>query len=590
MILAAFFTLFIVVSNSEVDIEPYVEYRIRVRDLNLEKPVALRPDWTYPAPECHIERTGDIFLCEASGLWWISPDRPATRLLSDPLLLSISKEDDGSLTVTGGTNMRRIWSYHGRHGVREEFLLDFNFAANMARVYCDSLLVVSGTIYETQRGKTKQYGMAVYHRNSGDLLRRFLELSAAEERVLKRKNNSMAFNVSFTVAPNGNLIVSKTTDYRLYEYTIDGRLVGVFGEKIPEYYRSIEQVPPLDLSVGIAEESLAPLDIKERMRRISDRWFSTWTAACFPLVFNKDYIIIQRGRVPPYYLEFFDLKTRKLLGHIRTDNRLLYAEPNGSLIYLLREASDTLLRIGGYKVTTSGATNFRWLTLTQRDADFNSQEWNLPADTSTILLYTTPFDCGFPDYFVACSSFVARNPNWKFKVAVYHNNGSVLAQYVRRLGMQIGTPLLADTFYLKTLKRQGIVIITPAIFVFDENAQLRAVTDIARQISPDSFLNSVTTKVVSYDVGLSKVDTLYYFYIIGGGPCEEIKNELSRLTADKPGLKLMLLPISQPENYQKLRSFEEKLTQGISHPLPVLVIGNTIFSGREIIQEVKRRF
>lgn len=583
--------LFILLFNSEFDIEPYVEYQIRVRDLNMAKPVAMRLDWTYPAPECHIERTGDIFLCETSGFWWISPDKPATRLLSDPLLLSISKEDDGSFTVTGGTNMRRIWNYHAGHGVKEDFLLDFNFAANMARVYCDSLLLVSGTIYETKQGKTKRYGLAVYHRNSGELLRRFLEISRREEKVLNQRNNSMAFNVSFTVAPNGNLIVAKTTDYSLYEYTIDGRLVGVFGEKIPEYYRSIEQVPPLDLSVAIAGESLAHLEPKEQMRRISDRWFSTWTASCFPLVFNKDYIIIQRGMVPPYYLEFFALKNRKLLGYMLTDSRLLYAEPNGSLIYLLKEASDTLLRICGYKVTTLGGTNFRWFSLKPQGYDIGSHELNLPADTNSILLYATPFDCGFPAYFTACSSFVARYPNWKLKVAVYHPNKSVLAKFVQRLAAQIGTTLLADTFYLKILKQQGIVTGTPAIFVFDQNAQLRAITDIVQKISPDSFLNSVISEsVLSSGLVTTKVDTLYYFYIIGGDPCEEIKRVLQRLTATKPRLKLWLLPICNPENYLKLRTFEEKLTQGKSHPLPVLVMGDTILSGREIIPEVKRRF
>ncbi|MCX7731580.1 MAG: hypothetical protein N2248_00220 [candidate division WOR-3 bacterium] len=72
--------LVFIIAPSAIRLEPYVEYRIPVSQLRIPNPTALRRDWAYPAPEC----------------------------INDPLILSITLEKDRSITVTGGTNMRRI--------------------------------------------------------------------------------------------------------------------------------------------------------------------------------------------------------------------------------------------------------------------------------------------------------------------------------------------------------------------------------------------------------------------------------------------------------------------------------------------------
>ncbi|MCX7731579.1 MAG: hypothetical protein N2248_00215 [candidate division WOR-3 bacterium] len=50
------------------------------------------------------------------------------------------------------------------------------------------------------------------------------------------------------------------------------------------------------------------------------------------------------------------------------------------------------------------------------------------------------------------------------------------------------------------------------------------------------------------------------------------------------------MPICNPENYVKLRELEEKLTPGTTHPLPVLVIGNRLLWGEQIIPEIRRLY
>jgi hypothetical protein len=592
--------LFISLALPAVGIEPCVEYRIRTSDLGIDSPTALRRDHTYPAPECYITRDGQVVLLEVSALWLITPDSPPVRLATDPMFVSLSASPTGRLAAVGGTSLRRVRLVDQAGAKRDdEFLLDFSFSANQAMSLGDTLLVTSGSFFVTEGKRQRLFGMATYDLRTGSLLRRFFETSGEERTVMDRGHNSAGFAVAFDVTPDGHLLVSRTTDYRLHEYTLAGEPVGVLGAgPPPDYHVPLRSVAPLDLTAALYLDSLTGGPDKERMRKAGESWFKTWTASCFPLVFNRKYAIIQRGRVPPYHIEVFSLDDRQLLGVFRTDSRLLYAERDGPLIYLLDEASDSLLRIGGYRLSvgrpSSPARDGRSDTPAPADPGMSAIEQAtarlLANDRRTLVLCATPFDCGFPEYYKACSSFVTRHGDWDLLVVMSYRNRDALAKYCGRLARELSVRVAADPAYTKALLDAGVVRATPAVLAFDRRGYLRAATDLTEQLPFDTFLLHADRHTgTARGRDAAGTVTADYFYIIGGPPCERVKHDLLRLSWQHAGLELRLNPICDPKNYMNLRELERKHAGGVSHPLPVLVVNDAVLSGDSILPQLRER-
>lgn len=110
-----------------------------------------------------------------------------------------------------------------------------------------------------------------------------------------------------------------------------------------------------------------------------------------------------------------------------------------------------------------------------------------------------------------------------------------------------------------------------------------------QQMPLDSFLLGIQRKISARAERLPS-DTLVarYFYIVGGGPCENTKQALLRLALEHPVLDVRLAPICVPENYMMLRDLEKSLSGGTAHALPVLVVRGNVLSGSEILPQLTK--
>lgn len=582
---------------SGLRLERAVEYVLPTSELAVASPVALKRDHSYPAPEFYVTPDGRLVLMEVDAVWLVEPGHPPERLATDPMFVSLTASPSGQLTAVGGTSLRRIRFVGGESsGGENEFLLDFGFAANQAMALGDTLLVTSGSYYVSEGRLQRLYGMATYDLRSGDLLRRFFEVRGKDRETIERGQNTAGFAVSFDVSPSGHLLVSSATSYRVLEYTLDGVLVDSFGPvPPPDYYTSLGDVAPLDLTSIEPGDSLSDVSPKDKMREAGERWFGTWTPACFPIVCDDSLFLIQRGRVPPYVIEVFSLGDRSLMGAIHTHSRLLYAQRGGPLFYLLDEASDTLLRIGGYRLRSDaprtqkrgGRTGVHDPPGTPLTPLELTTARYLPDSQKTLVLSTTPFDCGFPTFYAACSSFVASRPEWALRVIVSYRNPRALHMYCSRLARDLGMNVVADRAYARMVRESGLVQSTPAVLAFDCQGHLEAAVDQFSQLPLDSFLFLAERRMTSgRRPDARRRYTADYFYIPGGPPCEQAKRELLRLAYTRDDLDVVLHPVCDPRNYARLRELEKEYAGGASHPFPVLVVDGSLYSGDSMLPQL----
>lgn len=550
-----------------------------------ESLIALNNHHSFHAPGAFVRRDGNMVLMESRKLWSVTPAGEPRVIATDPAFMSMTTNDD-CICVVGGQNLRRVRVLSSTGAKKTEFLLDFNMAGMQTRTYGETLLIVSGSFYVPKGKAVRLFGMAVYHLRTGALLHRFFEVTGKELEMVNAGSNSVSFGVAFDVTPSGTLLVCRSTDYRVYEYSSGGQLLRTLGgDGPPTNYLSLDRTRPLGLDDTAQFVGLKGPAVSARMQQLLDDWLHRWTPTGLPMILDMSHVIVQRGLVPPYDYDVFSLGSGALLGRFRSDKRVLYADRDEPILYMLDSASGGTLDIGVYRVNLSATESvpsppppdFVGSVTTFADVE-SLMTPDLVNGIANVVFCTTPFDCGFPEYYAACSTYAARY-RWNISVAVSYDDRSALGLYVARLRASLGVAVLPRPSYVRLLGQ--------AVLIFDRQSHILTLTDLLQQIPLDSFFEGAWRLAAfrAAPTGTKQI-VAEYFYIIGDGPCEATKQTLLRLGLRHPELTLQLAPICIPENYMRLRGYEKTLTAGVAHPVPVLVVGDRVLSGEEIVPEL----
>ncbi|MCS7250709.1 MAG: hypothetical protein NZ608_07315 [candidate division WOR-3 bacterium] len=382
-----------------------------------------------------------------------------------PNIFSLSGFDNRIIAL-GGHNLKQIFVFDTLGNMIEEFLLDFHTLPTMAKIINETLLIVSG--------RSLDYGIELYNLKSGDLIRKFFKIPSKVKDLIKRGRNSIIFQVGFDITPKGNLIVSTSVEPYIYEYDIYGKLLFIYKE-YPQNYISLKEVSPFDID----EKE----EFKDKIKEKLERWIKSWTIKGVPMMFNKNYFLIQRNWYPPYYIDFYSISERKYIGSIKTDYVLLYAMPNQNLFYLVETVKESLLIIGEYEIKIDNKD----LNLKFED-DINITFLPiLKEGVLNLLMVATPFDCGFYNLLEEVKSL--KNINYNFLILVSHNNLKALSKYCFRLEKNLNQKVIPVLNLVHYLRKKEIIQATPVLLIFDENRKFVTKYDFYSKASLKEFLS-----------------------------------------------------------------------------------------------------
>lgn len=373
---------------------------------------------------------------------------------------------DNKIIAVGGPNLKQIFILDTTGKLIEEFLLDFSSLPIMAKIMNETLLIVSS--------RSLEYGIEIYNLKNGNLIRKIFEIPSHIKNLIKKGLNHLGFQVSFDITPQGNLIITTSVEPYIYEYDIFGKLLFIYKD-YPENYIPLKKVLPLEIKEND----------KTKLKEKFEKWIKLWTIKGVPMVFNKNYFLIQRNWYPPYYLDFYSISERKYIGSIKTNYVLLYAMPYENLFYLVESVEESLLTIGEYEVKRES----KEIDLKIED-DINSTfSPILKEGMLNILMIATPFDCGFYELVKEVKSL--RNINYNFLIIISHNNLSALSKYCSRLEKNLNQKVIPVLNLAPYLRKKGVISTTPALLIFDKDKKFITNYELYSQTSLKELLSSL---------------------------------------------------------------------------------------------------
>ncbi|MEO0119718.1 MAG: hypothetical protein ABIK40_00400 [candidate division WOR-3 bacterium] len=379
---------------------------------------------------------------------------------------------DNKMIAVGGPNLKQIFIFDTAGKLIDEFLLDFSSLPTMAKIMNETLLIVSGKSFE--------YGIEIYNLKNGNLIRKIFKIPSYIKNLIKKGLNHLGFQVGFDITPQGNLIVTTSVDPYIYEYDIFGKLLFIYKD-YPENYIPLKKVPPLDIKEEIKKEQNTKKIVKEEF----EKWIKLWTVKGVPMVFNKNYFLIQRNWYPPYYLDFYSISERKYIGSIKTNYVLLYAMPYENLFYLVESAEESLLTIGEYEMEIESKE-----AILKIEDDINSTFSSiLKEGILNILMIATPFDCGFYELLKEVRGL--KNIDYNFLILISHDNFLALSKYCSRLEKNLNQKVIPVLNLASYLRKKGIIHTTPALLIFDKNKKFITNYDLYSQTPFKKFLSSL---------------------------------------------------------------------------------------------------
>ena len=150
----------------------------------------------------------------------------------------------------------------------------------------------------------------------------------------------------FDITPEGNLLISKPIDHKIYEYSFEGELIHTYDE-IPSHYVSLQDIEPYKEGEREFNKN------KNWLSRSNNGWYNKWSTTGFPSIYRNDYFVVARGVQPPIYVDLYSIKEKKYIGSFETEGKpFLYSDEKN--IYLLEEISDKKMVISGYEAIIDG--------------------------------------------------------------------------------------------------------------------------------------------------------------------------------------------------------------------------------------------
>ena len=346
----------------------------------------------------------------------------------------------------------------------------------------DTFLIVSYTVNSDMDEK-----VAVFDLRTGKLISRFFQIDSSMLSTVKDKNWQDGAKAYVAFTPYGTVICSWDVDYKLYEYSLNGQLMHIYGD-LPPHYKPLSSTP-----YSYDYENLEECE----------KWWGSWSYSYRPFIYKNKYIIVQRRARPPYYLDFYSLYTKRYLGFYKSDKPLLYVD--SSYIYLCEELTDTSITIGKYvlyekktdtvKINSLPEMIVEKLRRNDKDTTLSRDKSDvirsnvgsiydliitdvngknvalseiLPTNKNHLLLFVKIFDCGYVGLIRKALDFCEESKDFDFWIIVTHPYAKELKLLIE--GSQLA-PSLIPNLDVNNLERIGITR-TPVIVATDREGKI----------------------------------------------------------------------------------------------------------------------